>query len=111
MNPLRVHRLMRNHFPLVDAVKLDWVIVADTDSIRLEKLQELIDTHIHSPELLVEIHRKLGDFLTKPQVLDFIVPYITKHQIKVADREFTSFVVIALAGVAAGWSSISTNKE
>lgn len=110
MNPRRVHHLMRTRFPQVDALKLDWVIVADVDSIRLEKLRELIDAHIQSPELLVEIHRKLGNFLPKPQTLDFIVPHITKHQIKITDRNFTGFVVVALAGVAAGWSSFSENE-
>jgi hypothetical protein len=111
MNPRRVHRLMRHHFPLADSVKLDWILIADVGSIRLKKLQELIDAHIHSSELLVEIHRKLGDFLPKQQALDFIVPYIAKSQIKITDRSFTGFVFVAINGVAAGWSSISKSEN
>jgi hypothetical protein len=104
MNPRRVHELISKHFPPVDAVALDWQNVTDRDGLKGEVLAGLIRHHILADELLVEINRKLGDFLHLPEAVKFIGEHIGQGQISVTDRNFKGFVVVAVNGVAAGWS-------
>ncbi len=105
MNPRRVHALMRKHFPPVDAVNRDWIVVADANNILLrQRLEDLLDAHIKSEDVLVQVYRKLGDFFSKAQALDFVAGHVCKSDIKIADRGFVGFVYVALNGVATGWS-------
>lgn len=106
MNSRRVHKLVKEHFPEFDGSKLDWVIIGDINYVHLDKLEMLIDEHIRSEELLVEIHRKLGDFLPKLEALQFIAPHIGKYSIKITNRNFPGFVFVANTGVATGWPAI-----
>jgi len=102
---------MREHFPEFDGSKLDWIIIGDIDSIRFDKLEGLVDRHINSEELLVEINRKLGDFLPKAKAFDFLAPYVGKTEIKITNREFSGFVLVAINGVAAGWVAASRETD
>jgi hypothetical protein len=107
MNPRRVHELISKHFPAVDAASLDWQNVMDRDGMRVKLLTDLIKQHIHADEILVEVHRKLGDFLQVDDAVEFIGKHVGEGQIKVTDRDFRGFVVVAMNGVAAGWSTTS----
>jgi len=96
---------MRKHFPPVDSVNREWVNIADTASIRRQLLLELMDKNIKSEEVLVEVHRKLGAYIQKSQAVEFIAQHIGQGEIRVANRDFTGFVVVSQNGVATGWSA------
>jgi hypothetical protein len=103
MNPRRIHTLMREHFPTVNIVEHEWINVADTEGLREAKLQDLLSQFFESPELLVEVHRRVGKLLPRTEVPAFIAEHLGQGQIQIADREFTSFAVIAVNGVATAW--------
>jgi hypothetical protein len=46
---------------------------------------------------------QLGALLPIGEAASFITSHIGEGQIRVANREFTSFVVVAINGVATGW--------
>ena len=116
MNPRRVHQLMLDRFPAFDAVDFDWENMHDGKAPRLKELSELLVRYIEAPEVLVEVHRKLGALLPVNEAVAFIGNHIGEGQIRVADRQFTSFLVVALNGVAAGWrmtdnGSLGTDRQ
>ena len=116
MNPRRVHQLMLDRFPAFKAVDFEWENMHDGKAPRLKELAEFIVRYIEAPEVLVEVHRKLGAFLPIDEAVAFIGSHIGEGQIRVTDRQFTSFVVVALNGVAAGWrmtdnGSLGTDRQ
>ena len=105
MNPRRVHELMKEHFSSIDTAARTWINLLERDgSVRTDRLTALIDAHIQADDLLIEVHRKLGDFLEKEQALKFISEHIGQGEIRIADRSFQGFVVVAINGAATGWS-------
>ena len=104
MNPRRIHDLMREHFPAFDASKAEWTNIVETNGPNAELLERLLTRHIGAPEVLVEVHRKLGAMVPRREAASFITTHIGEGEIRVADRGFTSFVVVAQNGVATGWS-------
>ena len=97
---------MTAHFPSVELVTLDWVNVLETDgTIRREILATLIDRFICAEDILVEVHRKLGDLKQRDQVIPYVQEHVGKGQIRIADRDFRGYVLLGMNGVAAGWSS------
>lgn len=116
MNPRRVHQLMLDRFPAFDAVDFDWENMHDGKAPRFKELSDFLVRYIEAPEVLVEVHRKLGALLSIDEAVAFIGSHIGEGQIRVADRQFTSFVVVALNGVAAGWrmtdnESLGTDRQ
>jgi hypothetical protein len=106
MNPRRVHALMKANFPPVEPVKLDWVNVLEADgTIRSDRLDAVIDQFIRADDILVEVSRKVGDLKERDQLIPYVQEHIGKSQIRIADRDFQGYVLIALNGVAAGWSA------
>jgi hypothetical protein len=103
MNPRRVHKVMRKRFPAFSVVDHEWLNMHDGTAPRLRELSELLVRNINAPEVIVEVHRKIGAALPIEEAAAFIGVHIGKGQIRVADRDFTSFVVIAMNGVATGW--------
>jgi hypothetical protein len=103
MNPRRVHDLMREHFPAFDAAKVEWTNVVEREGPNTQLLESILERHISAPEVLVEVHRKLGAMVTHAEAAGYISAHIGEGQIRVADRGFTSFVVVAQNGVATGW--------
>ena len=96
---------MRERFPEVKAASRTWVVVADERGLRHDVLAELVERHIPAGDLLVELHRKIGDFLPRPSALAFVAAHVGQGEIRLADREFNGFVVVAANGVATGWSA------
>ncbi|RYG12923.1 MAG: hypothetical protein EON92_06990 [Burkholderiales bacterium] len=94
---------MRKRFPAFSAVDHEWVNMHDGTAPRLRELSELIVRNISAPEVVVEVHRKVGAALPIEEAAAFIGEHIGEGQIRVADRDFTSFVVVAVNGVATGW--------
>jgi hypothetical protein len=102
MNPRRVHELMREHFPAIEAHLHEWQIVSDGKSLRREELTRLIRSVIDADEMLVEIDRFSGDFTSLKGVLN-LVSERRSAPIKIADRQFKGLVFIAPGGTATAW--------
>jgi hypothetical protein len=96
---------MRQHFPNVEAATCNWVVAADEHGLRSGVLRELLTVHIPGGDLLVEVHRKVGDFLPRQEAEAFVAKYLGQGDIRISNREFTGFVVVAASGVATGWSA------
>lgn len=103
MNPRRVHDLMRKHFPPVDAASREWVHIVGPEGLRKQELLRLLDEFIPAERVLVEIHRKLGDYLCKSEAAEFSAAHWGEGEVHISDRDFRGFVVIAQNGVATGW--------
>ena len=103
MNPRRVHDLMRKNFPIFDSAKVEWINVVEREGPHLQRLESLLEQFICASEVLVEVHRTVGGQFAKKEAAAFISSHIGKGQIRVADRKFTSFVVVAQNGVVTGW--------
>lgn len=103
MNPRRIHDLMREHFPPVLHAEHDWTLVQDERGSRLGVLSGLLSTHVRSEEVVVEVHRRLGAVLPLKEALAYISTHIGQGEIRIADRAFSGFVVVAANGVATGW--------
>lgn len=103
MNPRRVHELMRQHFPAVDAVSREWMNVVGTEGLREPELRRLLERFISADFVLIEVHRKLGSYLGREEAIQFSAAHLGEGEIHIADRDFRGFVVIGLNGVATGW--------
>lgn len=104
MNARRVHELMREHFPAVDAAACSWVVAVDEGGLRSVVFSELLAVHVPGSDLLVEVHRKVGGLLPRQDVEAFVAKHLGQGDIRIADRGFSGFVVVAANGVASGWS-------
>ena len=98
MNTRRVHDLMRQNFPPIEHALREWAVVADGGQI-----EALIADYVRSSEALVEVNRKLGALLPIAEAARFAAGHIGEGEIRIADREFSGFVVVAQNGVATGW--------
>jgi hypothetical protein len=106
MNPRRVHELMTANFPKVDLAKRSWVNLLESDgTLRRNVLAALLDEFINADELLVEVSRKLGDLLPKPDVIPYLARHIGCGEVRISDRAFQRYVVVGANGVATGWST------
>lgn len=103
MNARRVHELMRKHFPPVEHAARAWSIVQTERGPNHGAIAALLAEHIASPEVVVQVHRKLGALLPVVDAPAYIGAHIGEGEIRVSDRQFTGFVVVALNGVATGW--------
>ena len=103
MNSRLVHELMRQHFPVFSAAEREWRNIAGSSVQDEALLQELLRANIGEEEVLIEVHRKLGVLLPTREAAAFACSHIGEGQIRIANRKFTSFVVVAQNGVATGW--------
>lgn len=103
MNARRVHELMAERFPDYDASALEWTVVADGSAPRCEVLRDRLLEHFGDGELVVEVHRRLGTVLRLFDAVAFIAAHIGKGAMKISNRDFTLFCVIAHNGVLATW--------
>ncbi|SFJ79943.1 hypothetical protein SAMN05192543_11174 [Paraburkholderia megapolitana] len=108
MNPRRVHELMQKHFPPVNAASRAWKNIVEHEELQQNELLCLLDDFICAEQVLVEVHRKLGDYLSKKEAVAFVAMHVGEGEIRIADREFHGFVVIAHNGVASGWSGAAS---
>lgn len=96
---------MHQHLPEVRAATREWIVAVDENGLRREVMRGLISDYMSSDELLVEVHRRVGDFLPTEWALDFVSKHVGQGEIRIADREFKGFVVLAVNGVATGWKA------
>lgn len=107
MNPRRVHELMRQSFPELDTASAKWNVAVDESGLRCQVLDELLTKHIEGDELLIEVSRRIGDLVPRHAAAAFIASHLGRGNIRITNRSFTVFVVLATAGVATGWSKPS----
>ena len=105
MNPRRVHELMRQRFPAVMGASREWIVITDEKGLRSNVLAGLIDDHVRTDEVLVEANRKVGDLLPKQAAIEFVAAHVGQGEIRLTNRDFNGFVVIAQNGVATGWTA------
>lgn len=103
MNARRVHELMRQNFPPTDAASREWIHVVGPEGIREPELMCLLDRFVPAECVLVEVHRKLGNYVTKREAIKYATAHWGEGEIHIADRDFRGFVVIGQNGVATGW--------
>ena len=96
---------MREHFPDVQMARRDWIVAADGNGLRVAVLRGLVDRFVGSEDLLVEVNRRIGDFLPVDDAMGFVSRHVGQGEIRICDRQFRGFVVVALNGVATGWES------
>lgn len=75
----------------------------DGNAPRVKELGDLLKQTILGTEVVVEVHRKLGALLPIEDAAAYIGSHIGEGKIRVADRQFTSFLVVEVNGVATGW--------
>lgn len=95
---------MRQNFPPIEHAYRDWKLVSSSSEI-----EALMTEYIRSSEVLVEVHRKLGALLPVGDAARFAVSHIGEGEIRIVDREFTGFVVVAQNGVATGWRTLDNH--
>lgn len=107
MSPRRVHELMRAHFAAEGAEEVEWTNLVDEHGLLIEdRAQIVLLAHFMErgiQAVLIEVHRKLGDYL----LIDTVIPYLTgkvcHSTIRIANREFTVFAEVENNGVGLGW--------
>lgn len=104
MNPRRVHELMRQHFPPIEAASREWIHIVGPEGLRESELLCFLETYIPADSVLIEVHRKLGDYLCREEAIKFAAAHLGEGEIHIADRDFRGFVVIGHNGVATGWA-------
>jgi hypothetical protein len=110
MNPRRIHELMTKHFPAFDGAELDWVNVHDGLAPKLAELDGLLHETFAEDEVLVEITRKEGDFISLCEAAAYIGQRMGNGYIRVSNRDFSSFMVVAQNCVASAWH-VTDNKS
>jgi len=111
MNPRRVHELMRTHFATAGVETMEWINIVDERGLLIEDrahvvlLKQFVERGVK--EVLIEVHRKLGDQLPVGEV----IPYLRNkvgygNNIRIADREFTVFAEVASNGVGRSWHTV-----
>lgn len=102
---------MRKSFPTFDSAKVEWINVVERDGPDIQRLESLLEQFIGASEVLVEVHRTVGGQFSKKEAATFISAHIGQGQIRVADRKFTSFVVVAQNGVVTGWHAANQKQS
>ena len=74
-------------------------------------LSDLLSTYIPAQEVVIQVHRKLGTLIPVNDAPSFISSHIGQGEIRIADRAFSSFVVVAINGVAMGWHTLANNSS
>lgn len=109
MNPRRVHELMRSHFAAAGAANAEWTNLVDEHGLLMEGraqvvlLEQFVERGVK--EVLIEIHRKVGDQLTVDEVIPYLRSHVGRSNIRIANREFTVFAEVAINGVGRRWQT------
>ena len=101
MNAWKINTLMNQHFPKCDFSELALVNVEGKSDV----LEAILKSNISSDDFLISINRKVGARLSLKDAVNFIQASMGQGQVRVSNREFTQFVVIASNCTAAGVAS------
>ena len=102
MNAWRINTLMNEHFPVFEVVQQDWINVQAKDGLATPALSEIIQKYITADELLISLNRKTGARLPTQEGIAYIAAHFGKGQIRISNRDFTQFVLVASNCVATG---------
>jgi hypothetical protein len=102
MSPRGVHSLFKKNYPTIYLAKCEWKHIMLDGEVRRDLLQQFLLT-IGATDFLIHVHRKRGDFLPFGEATDFVCENICKGCIRITDRRFVRFVIVARNGVAAQW--------
>ena len=102
MNAWKINTLMNKNFPALEAVDQDWVNVQNSDSSAAQRLTDIIKEYITADELLISINRKVGTRLPLNEGIEYIANILGDGRIRISNRDFTQFVLIAQNCVATG---------
>lgn len=107
MNARRIHAEMREKFPNINRAQLDWTnIVDEAGRLQWESALSVVVHRFESrgvQEVLVEVHRKLGDAVAIADLINYLSEHHGKGDIRMADRAFSVFALLAANGVATSW--------
>lgn len=102
---------MREKFPNIDLAQLSWTnIVDETGRLRQEDVAPVVVHRFESrgvQEVLVEVHRKLGELVAIADLAKYLSEHHGKGEIRMADRTFSVFALLAVNGVATSWATAS----
>lgn len=91
MNPRRVHELIRAHFAAAGAAKTEWTNLVDEHGLLMEGraqvvlLEQFVERGVK--EVLIEVHRKVGDQLPVDAVIPYLRSQVGRSNIRIANRE------------------------
>ena len=94
--------MMNEHFPAFEAVQQNWMNVQAGDGSASDALAKIIKKYITADELLISINRKVGARLPTEEGIAYIAGHMGKDQIRISNRDFTQFVLVASNCVATG---------
>jgi hypothetical protein len=109
MNPRRVHELMRAHFATTGVAKMEWTNLVDERGLLMEDraqvvlLEQFVERGVE--EVLIEVHRKLGNQLPVSEVIPYLRSQVGRGDIRIANREFAVFAEVAINGVGRSWQT------
>lgn len=98
---------MRAHFPATGTERLEWTNLVDERGLLIEDrakvvlLSQFVERNV--VEVLVEVHRKLGGRLPVNDVIPYLQHHVGQGDIRISDREFSMFAVLARNGVGVSW--------
>ncbi|MGR4869683.1 hypothetical protein ACIPRI_12545 [Variovorax sp. LARHSF232] len=110
MNPRRVHELMRAHFAKTGVEKMEWTNLVDERGLLMEDrakvvlLNQFVERGVE--EVLIEVHRKVGNLLPIDEVVPYLRSQVGHGDIRIANREFTVFAEVATNGVGRSWQTV-----
>jgi hypothetical protein len=77
-----------------------------------DALMTLLVHNVREPEALIEINRRTGCELPLADIPSYVASHFGNGlAIRIADRQFRGFVVIASNGVATGWRAATTSQD
>ena len=113
MNTRRIHQLMKDRFPRVDAATQQWTNVLDRHG---QLIGERASTVLVGPftargldEVLVLVHRNLGARIAAAALPDYVAQHVREGDIRIADRAFTVFARVTRQGIATAWTAQDTS--
>lgn len=100
---------MKNQFPAVDPARLEWVNIANENGLLFrEKVCAAVICPFekqHIEEVMVEVHRKQGGLIPTTELAQYLVDHLRQGTIRISDRSFTGFGLVAMNGVATSWQN------
>jgi hypothetical protein len=94
---------MNEHFPAFEAAQQSWVNVQASDGSATNALSEVIGKYITADELLISINRKVGARLPTKDGIAYVATHMGQgRQVRISNRDFTQFVLVASNCVATG---------
>ncbi len=102
MNPRRVHALFLRHYPDIALVSCEWTHIIQDGKPCTDMINEGLSS-LKVSEVLVHVHRKLGNFLPLSLATNLIYENVGQANIRIADRDFSRFVIVAQNGVMTTW--------